>query len=31
VLISDVASYMTGCSVTVDGGMTDFADFAHGG
>jgi glucose 1-dehydrogenase len=31
VLISDTASYMTGCSVTVDGGMTDFADFAHGG
>ena len=31
VLISDVASYMTGCSVTVDGGMSDFPDFAHGG
>lgn len=31
VLVSDVASYMTGCSVTVDGGMTNFADFAHGG
>ena len=31
VLMSDVASYMTGCSVTVDGGMTDFPDFSHGG
>jgi NAD(P)-dependent dehydrogenase (short-subunit alcohol dehydrogenase family) len=31
VLVSDVASYVTGCSVLVDGGMTDYPDFAHGG
>jgi NAD(P)-dependent dehydrogenase (short-subunit alcohol dehydrogenase family) len=31
VLASDVASYITGTTVFVDGGMTDFADFAHGG
>jgi NAD(P)-dependent dehydrogenase (short-subunit alcohol dehydrogenase family) len=30
-LVSDVASYVTGTTVFVDGGMTDFADFAHGG
>jgi glucose 1-dehydrogenase len=31
VLVSDVASYMTGHTVFVDGGMTDYPDFAHGG
>jgi NAD(P)-dependent dehydrogenase (short-subunit alcohol dehydrogenase family) len=31
VLVSDVASYVTGCTVFVDGGMTDYPDFAHGG
>jgi len=31
VLVSDVASYMTGRTVFVDGGMTDYPDFAHGG
>ncbi|HEX4122563.1 MAG TPA: glucose 1-dehydrogenase [Verrucomicrobiae bacterium] len=31
VLASDIASYMTGCTVFVDGGMTDYPDFAHGG
>ena len=31
VLVSDVASYVTGRTVFVDGGMTDFPDFAHGG
>jgi glucose 1-dehydrogenase len=31
VLASDFASYATGTTVFVDGGMTDFADFAHGG
>ena len=30
-LASDVASYVTGTTIFVDGGMTDFADFAHGG
>lgn len=31
VLASDVASYATGTTMFVDGGMADFADFAHGG
>lgn len=31
VMASDLASYATGTTVFVDGGMTDFADFAHGG
>jgi glucose 1-dehydrogenase len=31
VLVSEVASYMTGRTIFVDGGMTDYPDFAHGG
>jgi NAD(P)-dependent dehydrogenase (short-subunit alcohol dehydrogenase family) len=31
VLASDIASYITGRTIFVDGGMTDFPDFAHGG
>ncbi|MFZ1807899.1 MAG: SDR family oxidoreductase, partial [Cyclobacteriaceae bacterium] len=31
VLVSDVASYITGRTVYVDGGMTDYPDFSHGG
>lgn len=31
VLASDVASYVTATSIFVDGGMTDYPDFAHGG
>ncbi|HEY4248656.1 MAG TPA: SDR family oxidoreductase [Lacunisphaera sp.] len=31
VLVSDVSNYVTGRTVFVDGGMTDFPDFAHGG
>ena len=30
-LVSDAASYVTRTTVFVDGGMTDYADFAHGG
>ncbi len=31
VLVSDDASYLTGTTVTVDGGMTTYPSFAHGG
>jgi len=31
VLVSEVASYVTGRTIFVDGGMTDYPDFAHGG
>lgn len=31
VLLSDAASYVTGGTVFVDGGMTDYPSFAHGG
>lgn len=31
VLVSDTASYITGRTIFVDGGMTDYPDFAHGG
>ncbi len=31
VLVSEAASYITGTTVFMDGGMTDFPDFAHGG
>ncbi len=30
-LVSDVASYVTGRTIFVDGGMTDYPNFAHGG
>jgi glucose 1-dehydrogenase len=31
VLVSDVASYVIGRTIFVDGGMTDYPSFAHGG
>ena len=31
VLVSDAASYVTGRTFFVDGGMTDYPSFAHGG
>jgi NAD(P)-dependent dehydrogenase (short-subunit alcohol dehydrogenase family) len=31
VLASDVAGYVTGTTIFVDGGMTDYPSFAHGG
>ena len=31
VLVSDIASCVTGRTIFVDGGMTDYPDFAHGG
>jgi glucose 1-dehydrogenase len=31
VLVSEAASYLTGRTVFVDGGMTDYPDFSHGG
>jgi glucose 1-dehydrogenase len=31
ILVSDVAAYVTGRTIFVDGGMTDYPAFAHGG
>ncbi len=31
VLVSDIASYVTGRTVFIDGGMTDYPSFSHGG
>jgi NAD(P)-dependent dehydrogenase (short-subunit alcohol dehydrogenase family) len=31
VLVSDVGAYVTGTTVFVDGGMTDYPEFGHGG
>jgi NAD(P)-dependent dehydrogenase (short-subunit alcohol dehydrogenase family) len=31
VLVSDLASYVTGTTIFIDGGMSDYADFSHGG
>ncbi len=29
--VSKVASHLTGRTIFIDGGMTDYPDFAHGG
>ena len=31
ILVSDAAAYITGNTVFIDGGMTDYPDFSHGG
>ncbi|MFL6660295.1 MAG: 3-oxoacyl-ACP reductase FabG [Massilia sp.] len=31
VLVSDVGAYVTGTTIFIDGGMTDYPSFAHGG
>lgn len=31
VLVSDTASYVTGRTIFIDGGMTEYPDFSHGG
>lgn len=31
ILASDIASYVTGRTIFIDGGMTDYPDFSHGG
>ncbi|MEJ2055961.1 MAG: SDR family oxidoreductase, partial [Calditrichaceae bacterium] len=31
VLVSGTASYITGRTIFIDGGMTDYPDFGHGG
>jgi len=31
VLVSDAASYVTGRTIFIDGGMTEYPDFSHGG
>jgi len=31
VLVSDAATYLTGRTIFVDGGMTDYPAFSHGG
>jgi NAD(P)-dependent dehydrogenase (short-subunit alcohol dehydrogenase family) len=31
ILLSEAAGYVTGTTLFVDGGMTDYPEFAHGG